>query len=620
MKLSNLTPRNALLVLLSLAFLISACGANAVPTLVSTAAVSQPSQIPPTPTLTPEPLKILNICLAEDPGSLFRYEGRDTLAKQSVFSALYDPQILFASMPTYSNNQAVKMAVDVKPGMNVLESSGKVTVLKEGSLIHPDVDGLLGEPAAWSNSDPLQMMQVSVEYKLTAGLLWSDGSPLTSADFLLAYEVAQNQRNPQDTWLLERTERLEGLDDTTIVWTGIPGFVPVDLSALVFLPLPAAQFEGVNPEAIDTTVAANYAPLAWGAYRIVDRAPDLGIHMERNPFYDPKPAYDQVFFLVEPDPQQAISKLASGECDVLDASYHLEGLSRDVLTGLAQGGSLVAENFELTQQLVFGIQPAAYDSGYSPWTALRQNFFGDLRTRQAIAACLTAEPIALEVLELRLPEGFNLPELASTATLEQANTMLDEIGWLRDAAQPMAPRKASGVADVMDGTVFSISLLSGTSAMDHEVSQAVARRLRNCGIEVVLQELTPNELFAPGPEGPLFGRKFDLALVSWQQTPTNNACELYRSDAIPNSENYWIGTNLAGLADAEFDAQCVAAGNADLAPILQNGLDPMAGFLPAIPVMPRITLWAASSRVDLAGSSTFAEIGLWRPASAGEGN
>jgi len=314
---------------------------------------------------------------------------------------------------------------------------------------------------------------------------------------------------------------------------------------------------------------------------------------------------------VEPDLQQAISKLQSGECDVLDPSYRLEGQSRDVLIGLEESSSLVAENFELVQQLVFGIQPTAFDSGYSPWTATRQDFFGDLRTRQAVAACLTAEPIASEILGARLPEGFSLPEFPSWGSLEQAQALLDEIGWLRDETQPESARTANRVDNVLDGTVFSISLLSGISAMDREVSQAVVGRLADCGIEVIHQEMSLAELYAAGPEGPLFGRNFDLALLSWQDTP-GNACELYRSAAIPNSGNYWIGTNLAGLADAGFDARCTAIGNGELAQSLGDGVDPLADYLPSVPLMPRISLWVASDRVDLAGTTSFADLGLWQ--------
>jgi peptide/nickel transport system substrate-binding protein len=556
---------------------------------------------------------VLDICLAEDPGSLFRYEGRNSLAMQSVFSALYDVDALFENLPTYANNQAARLSVDVRPGMNVLDGNGEAAVLKEGTFIHPVTEGQLSEPAAWSASAPLQMLQVRVDYKIAPGLMWSDGSPVTSTDFLLAYQVANELRNPQDLWLLERSAGLEALDETTLTWTGVPGFVPVDLSELVFLPLPSAQFSGMTPAEIGNSGEADNSPIGWGAYRIVDRTPGSAISLERNPYYSPRPAYDQVVMLVEPDLQQAISKLQSGGCDVLDPSYHLEGQSRDVLAGLAENGSLVAENFELVQQLVFGIQPATYDSGYSAWTATRQNFFGDLSTRQAIAACLTAEPIASEVLEVRLPEGFSLPEFASLGSLEQAQALLDEIGWLKDETQPEAPRKAGGVENVLDGTVFSLNLLSGSSTMDREVSQAVVRRLGQCGIEVSLQALSPAELYSPGPEGPIFGRNFDLALVSWQKTQ-GDSCELYRSAAIPNSGNYWIGTNLAGLADADFDTQCVALGNAELAQNLGDGVDLIANYLPAVALMPRISLWAAADRVDLAGGTSLADIQLWRPA------
>ena len=612
MKPSTSMRRNALLALLCLAVLISACGTNSTPMVVSTATLSQPTQLPPTPTLTPEPPKVLNICLAEDPGSLFRYEGRDSLTKQSVFAALYDTSILFDQMPTYANAQALKTAIDVKPGMNVLDGNGKLAVLKEGTPIYPATEGILEEPAAWSSSTPLQMTQVRAEYQITPGLLWSDGSPVTAADFVFAYAIAAELRNPQDIWLLDRTAIIEQLDLNTIVWTGIPGFVPVDLSDLVFPPIPFSQFSEMNPAEIGSSPEAGETPMGWGAYRIAERMPGSVIKLERNPYYNPKPAYDQVNFIVEPDPQQAIGKLASGECDVLDPSYHLEGQGRDVLTELAQSGSLIAENFELVQQLVFGIQPAAYDSGYSPWSATRQNFFGDLRTRQALAACLTAEPIATEILGARLPDGFSLPEFVSMGNVAEAEALLDEIGWLRDAAQPEAPRKATGVKNVLDGTVFTVSLLSGTSAMDHEVSQAVVRRLGQCGITVSHQALSPSELYAPGPQGPLFGRNFDLALLTWQQTQ-GNTCELYRSDAIPNSGNYWIGTNLAGLSDPGFDRKCTAAGNADLIQIVGNGADLIAEFLPAVPLMPQISLWFASDRLDLAGGETFADISLLHP-------
>jgi hypothetical protein len=112
--------------------------------------------------------------------------------------------------------------------------------------------------------------------------------------------------------------------------------------------------------------------------------------------------------------------------------------------------------------------------------------------------------------------------------------------------------------------------------------------------------------------------RFLDAILTWHwlagKKTQGDSCELYHSDAIPDSGNYWIGTNLAGLADADFDAQCVAIGNAELAQNIGEGVDLITEFLPAVPLIPQISLWVAANRVDLARRTSFADIQLWRPA------
>nr|MBP7196643.1 hypothetical protein [Anaerolineaceae bacterium] len=193
--------RNVMLVLLSLILVLSACGNKTVPNGTLSETSSQPTELPPTPTMTPELPKVLTVCTAEDPGNLFRYEGRMSPAKKTVFTAIYADELLFASQPAYGSSEVVRFAADVKPGMNVLNSSGEVTVLKEGTLIFPMAESQLGEPAAWTAAEPARMMQISVEFKLAPGLTWSDGSPLSSADFLLSFAAANELRHPQELWL-----------------------------------------------------------------------------------------------------------------------------------------------------------------------------------------------------------------------------------------------------------------------------------------------------------------------------------------------------------------------------------------------------------------------------------
>ncbi len=79
--------------------------------------------------------------------------------------------------------------------------------------------------------------------------------------------------------------------------------------------------------------------------------------------------------------------------------------------------------------------------------------------------------------------------------------------------------------------------------------------LGECGIEVTSVTLPASQLYAPGPEGLLFGRQFDLALIGW--APLSQVdCALYESGQIPSLNNQWVGTNIAGWSEAAYDEAC----------------------------------------------------------------
>ena len=82
-----------------------------------------------------------------------------------------------------------------------------------------------------------------------------------------------------------------------------------------------------------------------------------------------------------------------------------------------------------------------------------------------------------------------------------------------------------------------------------------------------------NELYQLGPEGRIFGRQFDLALISWQ-TDGEFDCSLFKSDEIPTDANYWLGkttggTNFFGYTSDVYDQACAVRE--------QAGLDHAAG-------------------------------------------
>ncbi len=147
---------------------------------------------------------------------------------------------------------------------------------------------------------------------------------------------------------------------------------------------------------------------------------------------------------------------------------------------------------------------------------------------------------------------------------------------------------AAGVANVPDGTPLVVTYKTTEAKLRQNVAQAVAANLRTCGVGTRLEFQNPGLLFAPGPDGAVFGRQFDLAQFSWEASPRPN-CLLYASSQIPAQGNLWTGPNVTGLASAEFDAACAAAYwarpvDADYAERIRQSQEQLAREMPVIPL------------------------------------
>lgn len=607
------------LVVLLLSLVLSACGER---TAVTEPVVGDTAVPTVAPTLTPTaiPPKTLKVCMAQSPDSLYRYDGKQRLAKQSVFALLYpdllsvDPQsqqaIFFESIPSQENGAVQLLDVAVKVGMPVQNASGQVVYLEEGTLIEHAVNYSLENPVAWNHEQDYHMNQFQITFKLRPELKWSDGSALTAGDFVYSYHLAEKEALGHDKWELDRTQSFVAEDERTLVWIGVPGFVPENAGQVLWQPLPQQVLENLseNPEPEQDVKSIN--PLNWGPYRIQASSSLTEIHFEKNPFYimgEGFSGYDLVNFQLEPDLATALEKLRIGECDILDKSYHLQALTRSELEAIALDARLIGENWEPVQQLVFGIQPAVYDAGfYNAWTAERQDLLGKVETRRALSACI--DPIALRngYFNAHLPESMVAPEFNHVSEILDGNALLEEIGWIYP--EEGSVRVAKNVPDVLDGSELRLSLLVGQSQMDQEVAEMIRASLERCGVAVTMQSLPVAQLYQPGPDGLIFGRQFDLALISWQKMNLSS-CQLYTSDQIPTSANSWVGTNVSGFSDATFDRACWGKASW-LGGEKQSGDELMESYLPAIALLPQYRLWAARTDIILPEAVEFAD--LWQ--------
>ncbi|HQM65889.1 MAG TPA: hypothetical protein PLN28_04125, partial [Anaerolineaceae bacterium] len=188
-----------------------------------------------TSTATLPPPKVLNICIAEEPVSLYRYSGQNNRASESIFAALYDgpftwdakqgtyaPSIL-SQYPNLENGLISLNPVAVEPGDLVVDATGEVVVFKPGVLVRPAGCQESACAVEWE-SGAFSMDQMSVTYTLLPDLQWSDGEALLAEDLELSYTLAQQANLPADAWALERTISFQAQDDQTVRWQGLPGF------------------------------------------------------------------------------------------------------------------------------------------------------------------------------------------------------------------------------------------------------------------------------------------------------------------------------------------------------------------------------------------------------------
>ena len=348
---------------------------------------------------------------------------------------------------------------------------------------------------------------------------------------------------------------------------------PSDLSKFFWLPVPAHEWgEPLTWEEAQLAAGLADLPLSYGPF-MISTVSGQTVQLVRNRYYyraaEGLPLLDEVTLQVAPDRETAITALRDGACDVVDTSFALENDPQWVSSlEAALDIQVVGTPTGSWTQLVFGIKPASYDDYYTPAYGDRPDFFGDERVRQAVAACLDRDTLLregtsglgtvwssfLSPTESQLADGEGL-----VYDPEKGRAFLEAAGWRDHDLNPATPLQAWEVSTVPTGTLFSVSLLVGPSQEHQALASSIQTSLGACGIEVQVEQLSLETLYAPGPGGPLFGRDFDLALVAWQPG-FDLDCGLYTSRQVPSIDNQWIGTNIAGFEERSYDAACAEAG------------------------------------------------------------
>ena len=437
-------------------------------------------------------------------------------------------------------------------------------------------DLVTGEPEAEVADDGTQ----TITYSINPDAVWSDGEPITSADF--AYTALQI-RDGDDIFDKTGYDRITAVDTTdpkTAVVTLDSAYAGWRTLFSVYGIMPAHILEGQDRAAI---MADGY-DFSGGPWKIEKWTRGTSVTLVPNEnYWGEKPHLDKVTFLFLPDTTAAFQALKSGQVSALYPSPQLDALTQ-IEAGLPGIQSQVDARSGNLEAIWLNNAAAPFDS---------------VAVRQALAYSIDRDAIVKRLFGSlgidKAQQSFNTPMVAPFASddfttytldLDKVDELMKGDGWAKDS---------DGVwAKGGETATFSIKTLAGNKRRDLTV-QVLQSQLKDAGFEMTIDQVTPADLFGTiAPQGDFQAGLW--ALVDTFPDPTLSST--FSSVNIPSEANGFSGinfyrTNIPGLDDLlgqvdseiDTDARIAASHEAD-------GL--IAENVPSLPLdtVPNVLLWS----------------------------
>lgn len=533
------------------------------PTSEATATPEPTATTPPTPTAVPP--QGVTVCMGNEPTSLYLYNDFSQAAV-SVRHLLYENYLTtldfqyqaqgLTQLPTVEMQE-----IEVRAGATVVNARGRVITLRQNdTVLNAQGEAIKFEGGAIT----MRQMVVTTQFE---PMVWSDGTPVTAEDSLFSFEVASARNTPSDKTLIERTATYTTTADLTVQWVGLPGHFNSDYVNNFWQPLPRHHLSGFTPIQLLEAAEANRAPLSNGPFVLEEWTAGEKMVFSRNPYYyraDTETlGLENVTIRFVTDKTTIINELIDGNCDVVtpDALAGLEtaGLQEAIDNGQA--------NFFVTQgvvleQIMLGINSEGKEASNRP------DWFQNPAVRQAIGLCTNRQTMAETLTQdhANLADLYISPDHPLALGLEFAplnydpaagNVLLDEAGYLDSDEDGIRE-------DPESGKPFTSTLYTTDTPVRTVMADVFVENMAGCGIQVTVQKLPASTFFREGPEGPIFGRNFDMALSGWVVDPIP-ACGLFLSGNIPGPVETgfagWQLPNVSGFFSQSFDNACTQAQN-----------------------------------------------------------
>jgi peptide/nickel transport system substrate-binding protein len=387
---------------------------------------------------------------------------------------------------------------------------------------------------------------IAVTYELKEGMVWGDGTPITTEDVRFTWEVGHDRETGIDAYeLYRRIDRVEVHDDRrftlhvnkrTCDFQGLGDFnlLPAHIDRPIFEEAGAANYRARTAYQRDPT-----NPGLWfGPYRVRQVVTGQRIVLERNPrWWGEPPYFDEIVVRTIENTSALTANLLSGDIDMIAGEL---GLSIDQALSFEERHG---DRFQVRYQpgLIYEHLEVMLDNPALGERAVRRALIQGI-DRQAISDKLFGgkQPVAhsnVNPLDAVYFEGVKTYPYDP----EAAARLLDEAGWTEG---PDGTRRKAGAP---------LSVTLGTTAGNksrEQVQQVLQAQWNALGVDVQIRNEQPRVFF----EQTVGKRRFEgLALFAWISSPQAIPRTTLHSDQIPSEQNSFIGQNYSGYANPEMD-------------------------------------------------------------------
>ena len=390
-------------------------------------------------------------------------------------------------------------------------------------------DLLTGEPKVESTGDSM-----TIKYSINPEAVWSDGEPITSADFKYTALQIRDGKNIFDKTGYDKITNVETPDEKTAVVNLDEQYASWrTLFSNTYGVLPSHLLEGKDRAEI---MRDGYA-FSGGPWIIESWKRGTSVTLVPNEnYWGDKPHLDKVTFTFIPDTAAAFQALKSGQVDALYPTPQLNAMSQ-IEAGLPGINSQVDPQSGNLEALWVNNEAFPFDSeavrqatSYSvDRAALVDRIYG------AVGVDEPAQSFSSPLVSTYANDSFSQYEL----DLDKAADLMESDGWSKNG---------DGVW-TKDGqqAAFVIHSLAGNKRRDLML-QILQQQYADAGFEVSIKTTTPADLFTKiAPSGDLQMGLWTLVDYFPEPAPAFN------SDDIPTKANDYSGFNFSRVDDPEVD-------------------------------------------------------------------